>query len=112
MTEPLQGTVVPKFDPKDVTDNKAVACLSYIWLLFLIPLLAKKDSKFSQEHGKQGMILCIAWIVGSFVFWFPLLGQLLFLAMAIVTIYAFIKCIQGEFWEIPLLGQYRNKFNL
>ncbi len=112
MTEPLQGTVVPQFEPKDIEEHKAIACLSYIGILFLIPLLAKKDSKFCQEHAKQGMVMCIAWIVGSFVFWFPLFGQLLMLAFAIVTIYAFVKCIQGEFWEVPLLGAYRNKFNL
>jgi hypothetical protein len=39
-------------DPKDVADNKLVAALSYIWILFLIPLLAKRDSKFCQFHAK------------------------------------------------------------
>ena len=46
-----------------MTDNKIIAALSYIGILCLIPLLAKKDSKFAQEHGKQGLIMLIAWIV-------------------------------------------------
>lgn len=112
MTEPLQGTVVPQFDPKDIQENKAVACLSYIWILFLIPLLAKKESKFCQEHAKQGMVMCITWIIGSFVFWFPLFGQLLFFVLLIATVLAFVKCIQGEFWEVPVLGAFRHKFNI
>ena len=32
------------YDPKDIEDNKVLALFSYIGLLFLIPLLAAKDS--------------------------------------------------------------------
>ncbi|MFH1078456.1 MAG: DUF4870 domain-containing protein [Patescibacteria group bacterium] len=100
------------FDPKDIEENKILACLSYVGILFLIPLLAKKDSKFCQEHGKQGLVLFIAWIIGSFVFWFPIIGWTLGLAFFIVDVIAFVKCLMGEFWEIPLIGPYRKKINL
>ena len=43
-------------DP-DVEANKTVAALSYISILFLVPLLGKRDSKFAQFHAKQGLIL-------------------------------------------------------
>ena len=112
MTEPLHSTVVPSFDKKDVEDNKIIACLSYVGILFLIPLLAKKESKFSQEHAKQGLILFIVWIIGSFIFWFPLIGWLLGLALLVVDVIAFIKCLMGEFWEVPVLGALRKKINL
>lgn len=103
---------MPGFDKKDIDDNKLLACLSYVGILFLIPLLAKKDSKFCQEHAKQGLILFIVWIVGSFIFWFPLIGWLLGLAVLVVDVIAFFKCIMGEFWEIPVLGPMRKKINL
>ncbi len=112
MTEPLTATVVPAFDKKDIDDNKIIAALSYIGVLFLIPLLAKRDSKFCQEHAKQGLILFIVWIVGSFVFWFPIIGQLLALAVFILDLVAFVKCLSGEFWEVPVIGPLRKKFNL
>ncbi len=38
----------PTFDPKDIEQNKGVAVLSYLWILFAIPLFLKRDSKFSQ----------------------------------------------------------------
>ena len=108
--------VTPHFDPKDVADNKLIACLSYIGILCLIPLLAKKDSKFAQEHAKQGLVLLIAFVVLFVVGIIPILGWIIAffgdLILLIVALVAFIKCLMGEFWEIPVLGAYRNKFNI
>lgn len=108
----MEGTVLPHFDPKDVEDHKVMACLSYLHILCLVPLLFMKNSRYAQEHAKQGLILFIVWLVGTLVFWIPILGWLLFLAVALVNIVAFVKCLQGEFWEVPVIGQYRSKVNL
>lgn len=108
----MKAAPMPSFDKKDIEDNKVIAALSYVGILCLIPLLAKKDSKFSQEHGKQGLVMLIVWIIGSFVFWIPLIGWALLLAVFIADLFAFIKCLQGEFWEIPVVGPLRKKINL
>lgn len=100
------------FDPKDVEENKLIAALAYLWILCFVPLLLKKDSKFAYEHGKQGLVMFIVGLLGMFIFWIPLIGWLLWLAVVILNIVAIIKALQGEFWEIPLFGQFRNKFNL
>ncbi len=108
-------TGTPHFDPKDVSENKLLACLSYIGILCLIPLLAKKDSKFCQEHGKQGLVLVIAFVILMVIGIVPILGWLIAffgnLILLICALVAFIKCLMGEFWEIPVIGQYRHKFN-
>lgn len=111
-SSPSVSHSAPTFDKKDVDDNKLIACLSYIGILFLIPLLAGKTSKFAQEHAKQGLIMFIAGVIGSFIFWFPIIGWALALAFFIVDIVAFVKCLMGEFWEIPLIGSYRKKINI
>ncbi|MBU1449011.1 hypothetical protein KJ925_00065 [Patescibacteria group bacterium] len=108
---PSQGANM-SFDPKDIEENKLLACLSYVNILFLIPLLAKKDSRFCQEHAKQGLLMFLAFIVGSFIFWFPVIGWLLWFAYVIINIVALVKCLMGEFWEIPVIGPYRKKINL
>lgn len=102
---------VPTFDTKDVEENKLIAALGYVGILCLIPLLAKKDSKFAQEHGKQGLVMLLVWVIGSFVFWFPIIGWLLMLAVFIINVIAFVKALMGEFWEVPVVGQFRSKFN-
>jgi uncharacterized membrane protein len=106
----------PHFDPKDVQDNKIMAAISYLGILVLIPLLVQKNSKFTQEHAKQGLVLLIAEIIGSVIAMIPILGWLLApfigIIFMIVAIVALIKCLMGEFWEIPVIGAYRHKINL
>lgn len=47
------------FDRDDIAKNKGMAVLSYIWILFIIPLFAAKDSKFARFHANQGLVLFI-----------------------------------------------------
>ena len=117
----MNATVVPTFDKKDVEENKILACLSYVGILFLVPLLAKKESKFAQEHAKQGLVLSIAYVVLSIAYVVlliigvvPVIGWLLgffgSLALLVVDLIALVKCFQGEFWEVPVLGKLRKEF--
>lgn len=89
-----------------------MAALSYIGFLCLVPLMAMRESRYAQEHAKQGLILLIVWVIGSFVFWIPLFGWAALVVLFIVDVIAFIKCLQGEFWEIPFIGSYRTKIKL
>ncbi|MCK5320711.1 DUF4870 domain-containing protein [Candidatus Parcubacteria bacterium] len=97
---------------KDIEDNKTVAALSYIWVLCLVPLLTKKRSKFAQFHAKQGLVLFIAEIVGVFVFWIPLIGWALGIALLVVSIMGILKALNGEWWKIPYVYDWSKKFNL
>ncbi|MFH0955918.1 MAG: hypothetical protein V1801_01735 [Candidatus Falkowbacteria bacterium] len=94
-------------DP-DIEKNKTVAALSYVWILFLIPLLGKKNSKFCQFHAKQGLILCLL----SFLSWFPLIGWLLGLAIIVIAIMGILKCLEGAWWKIPYIYDLSKKINL
>ncbi|MFA5358288.1 MAG: hypothetical protein WC310_00510 [Patescibacteria group bacterium] len=96
----------------NLSDNKTIAALSYIWVLFLIPLLAKREDKFCQFHAKQGLALFLVEVVGGFVFWIPLIGWALFLAVLVVSVVGILKALGGQYWEIPVLGEYAKKINL
>lgn len=102
----------PEVDQKDVAENKTVACLSYIWILFLIPLLGKKDSKFCQWHAKQGLILFLVEVIGSLIFWIPFFGWLALILVIILAVMGVLKTLAGEYWEMPVLGEYAKKINL
>ena len=99
-------------DSKDVEENKVVAALSYVWILFLIPLLAKKESKFCQFHAKQGLVLFLIEVVGCLVFWIPIIGWILFIAVVVFAIIGILKALSGEYWEMPFIGEYAKKINL
>jgi len=101
---------------KDIEENKAVAMLSYLWILFIIPLFLKQDSKFCKFHAKQGLVLFIAWLIIAVIGVIPLIGWLVAFIGAIfllvLTIMGIVKSLNGEYWEMPFLGQYAKKFNI
>ncbi len=114
METPNAAPQTPKFDPKDVAENNIYAALSYMSVLGVVMYLAKKDSKFVQEHAKQGVVLFVAEIAVYILGIVPVIGWFIIAPIGnalafIVALIAFIKAIQGEFWEIPLIGQYRNR---
>ncbi len=99
-------------EKQDVKDNALIAAIGYVWILCLVPLFLKRNSKFATFHAKQGLILFILEIVGWLIFWIPLLGWLVFLAVLILAIMGIMNALQGVWWEMPVLGKYAKKINL
>jgi uncharacterized membrane protein len=102
----------PKSTDPDVEANKTVAALSYISILFLVPLLAKRNSKFAQFHAKQGLVLFVIEVIAMFFVWLPFIGWLLGLALLALAIVAILKTLSGEWWKIPYIYDWSKKFNL
>ncbi len=100
------------FTDKDIEDNRVIAAISYAWILCLVPLLAKRKSKFAQFHAKQGLVLFIGELVGSLLFWFPFFGQVLMLVFVVISILGIVKALNGEWWKIPYVYDWSKKFNL
>ncbi len=103
---------VPGFEQKDIQENKYLAAMSYLGFLLFVPLIAKRDSKFVTEHLKQGIAMWVTFMIAFLVIWIPLIGWLIGLILAVFNIIAFVKCLMGEFWEIPFVGEHRKKINL
>ncbi|PJE76868.1 hypothetical protein COV05_01575 [Candidatus Uhrbacteria bacterium CG10_big_fil_rev_8_21_14_0_10_48_16] len=94
----------------DLPDDRLFAAIGYLGILCLVPLLLKKDSAFAQHHGKQGLVILLAWLVlwvGNII---PILGQIVWtlgtLALLILIILGMINALQGKMWEMPFLGKY------
>jgi uncharacterized membrane protein len=103
-------------NPKDIYENKLIAAIGYLGILCLVPLLLKKDSPYAQFHGKQGLVILIAWLllwVGNIV---PLLGQIVWavgsVILVILIIMGIIHALNGEYWEVPVLGKYAKQIKL
>ena len=98
--------------PKDVEDNKVIAAIGYLGILFLVPLLAKKESPFAQYHAKEGMVLFISMIVarlGWIIFWVPILGWLVAMVVYVFLFVCFIMglvaALSGKMKPLPLIGK-------
>jgi len=121
------------YKKKDIEDNKALAVLSYIGPLALIPYLKGKDSKYSYYHAVQGMNLLIVWLaytilsallyqikvtkscdfiwgkisncnsVTPFIIRFPL--EIVGFILFAISIVGIIYAIQGKAKKLPLVSK-------
>ena len=112
-------------DPADVDKNKIFGILAYLGILFLVPLLAAKESPFARYHTNQGVVLFIAAIVAwianvilaMILAFIPVIGWILIILLnfgiligilALVVI-GIINAANGVCKPLPLIG---NRFTL
>ena len=119
--QPMQAQTAPNakdgadytapFAPADIEANKIMAVLAYI--LFLIPLLAAKESPYAKYHTNQGLLVCLAAIavsiVGSII---PILGWFIILPIgsvivAVLGIIGIINAWKGTAKDLPIIGKIR-----
>lgn len=107
---PATTTPAPQPNKEDAEKNKVMAIIAYI--IFFVPLLAARDSKFAMYHANQGLnlfLLAVAVsIVGAvipFLGWFIILpfGHLAVLIFAIMGI---VNASKGEMKPLPLVGKF------
>lgn len=99
------------------SDEKIITAIGYLWILFLVPLILKKNNAFCQFHAKQGLVLFIFSLIVSILGALPLLGWLIILPLGwiiivIFSLLGFVNALQGKEWEMPYLGKYAKKINL
>ncbi len=89
-------------------NNKVMAILCYIGILWLIPLLtdAKNDS-FVKFHINQGIILSIAYVVMMIIGFIPVVGFISFIgyiALFVFFIMGIMNAINLQEKPLPLIG--------
>ena len=113
---PEENVPEPAAGSKDVEENKAIAAIGYLGILFLIPLLAKKDSPFAQYHAKQGMVLFIAVIILGFLWIIPFIGWIVASVGYIIGVVLFIiglmNALGGKMKPLPIIGEMAEKWKI
>ena len=92
--------------------NKLMAAISYIWILFLVPLFAAKDDAFARYHANQGLVLLIANIaavvVGFVLGLIPIIGAIIGwiinIALFVLMIIGIINAVKREMKPLPFIG--------
>ena len=90
------------------SEEKIWGAVSYLWVLSLVALAARKDNAYVRFHASQGALLFALSIIFMLI---PGLGWLLNVVIGIAAIVGIIKALQGEQWEIPVIGQFSTKFS-
>ncbi len=104
---------------KITTTEKVLCALAYLGILFFLPILVNKDSKFSRFHSNQGFIMLGAhicfWIVRKvlaliflwipFLVWIPVvINILLSLGLFVLMIIGIINVCYEKTKTLPIIG--------
>jgi uncharacterized membrane protein len=118
-------------------DENVAALLSYLfgWVSGLIFFLLEKDSRLVRFHAMQSILLNAVGAVVGFVLWIAsfilaiigsmiadalggiiwILVTLLFcafgLALFVAAILCLIKAYQGQYFKLPVIGNFAEKFS-
>lgn len=87
-------------------DSKLLSAISYLGILFLIPMIFRHDDEYAAFHAKQGLGLFVYNIVAGILNFVPLLG----VAMKLFGFYCIYKgmssALKGKLEELPYIGRF------
>ncbi len=102
--EPATAPPPTPMQQKDQAINDTLlAVLSYLGILFLIPLIMGK-SEFVRFHTNQGLVLLIADVICAAV---PLIGLVGTVCLLVFRIMGIVYAAQNQMKELPLIGQFK-----
>lgn len=97
-------------EAQDIQQNKAVAVIGYI--LFFVPLLAARESKFAMYHANQALTLFLTALACNIVFgMIPIIGWFLLLplgniAILVLAVLGILNAANGSCKPLPVIGKY------
>lgn len=82
-------------------EEKVWGAVSYVWVLSLVALAARKNNDYVRFHASQGTLLFILTLIFMII---PVIGWLINILLIIVMIIGIVKSLQGQKWEIPVVA--------
>ena len=99
-------------------DENYAALISVVfgWLGGLVLFLIEKESQFVKFHAVQSMIAFGgAMVIITLIGWLPFIGGLISTLISfgvfVLWVVLLIKTYQGEWFEIPVIGEYAKKYS-
>ena len=103
-----------KISEEEIREGAGFAALSYIFFLWILVFLFKKDNKFAHYHAKQGLVLFIIEIaVVASLFFLPFLGILIYYlgmpVFVLCSLYGIYSSLTGKLSKIPGVSNVASK---
>ncbi|TSC93715.1 MAG: hypothetical protein Athens101428_564 [Candidatus Berkelbacteria bacterium Athens1014_28] len=92
--------------------TRLISLLSYLPILFFLPLGLLKDNEFVHYHAKQGAILFVSSIVVIISFWISVLGWVFLAVFLVVWLAGIINVLTGKQERLPIVGLIAEKISL
>lgn len=137
LVQPSPASAVTTTKSSTGLDENVASLLAYVFGLVsgLIFFLIEKDSRLVRFHGMQSTLLAGVFWIGEIAFWIlstiiviivgqisgllatlvwaisMLLGFVLAVAVVIGWVMCMIKAYQGQYFKLPVLGNFAEKFS-
>ena len=107
------------YTQEDISSNKFMAILAYLFLLVLIPFFTRKDSPFTKFHVKQGFVVLFIYAAGivlQIFDWIPVVGWITAIVGWLICVFAVVLSVigivgaaRGQAKPLPIVGKYSDK---
>lgn len=97
---------MPEKNNQVTAEQKAWAAVSYLFILSIVALAARKKDDFIRGHANQGLFLLVLSLIFALV---PLIGWLLNFLVFLAMLVGIIKSLQGQKWVLPIAGDWPKK---
>ena len=87
--------------------NKLLAALSYVSILFLVPLLFAQDDEFAKFHAKQGARLFVCNAIGSILGSIFSIGWVVNLLLIYLMVVGIRNALNGKWEALPYIGKIK-----
>ena len=87
--------------------NKLLAALSYVSILFLLPLLFAQDDEFAKFHAKQGARLFVCNAIGSILGSVFSIGWVVNLLLIYLMIVGIRNALNDKWEALPYIGKFK-----
>ena len=87
--------------------SKLLAALSYVSILFLIPMLFAQEDEFARFHAKQGARLFICNAIGSILGSIFSIGWVINLLLIYLMIVGIINALNDKWEALPYIGKFK-----
>ena len=87
--------------------SKLLAALSYVSILFLIPMLFAQEDEFARFHAKQGARLFICNAIGSILGSIFSIGWVINLLLIYLMIVGIVNVLNDKWEALPYIGKFK-----
>lgn len=100
------------FSEEDIQNNKVISAISYLSILFFLPLVVCPQSDYGKFHANQALLLFLTSVIGPFVlgcipFFGGFLRGILWLIILFFTVICIFNTASGNAYELPVIGHIR-----
>ena len=100
--------------PSSVDNTTLMGILAYLGPLVIIPFLTSKNDPVVKFHIKQGLVLVvielIVYVAGMMVWMLAPVFMIVNIGTLVLSILGILNVVNKKQAELPLVGQFGNKF--